>query len=153
MKHQTPNAAQRRAAEKNKGFTLIEVLVVMAILALIFGMVAPQLFGKKDDADRNKTKLDIAALDNALQIYRLDNYNYPSTEQTLQALVSKPNGYPEPKNYSSGGYIQKLPKDPWGNDYVFQSPGEHGEYDIISYGADGRPGGEGNNADINSWEQ
>ena len=153
MKHQTEKTARQSLKPKNKGFTLIEVLVVMAILALIFGMVAPQLFGKKDDADRNKTKLDIAALENALQIYRLDNYNYPSTEQTLQALVSKPNGYPEPKNYSSGGYIQKLPKDPWGNDYVYQSPGEHGEYDIISYGADGRPGGEGNNADINSWEQ
>ena len=134
------------------GFTLIEVLIVMAILALIFGMIVPQLVGRQQGAQVDKAKLDIASLENALTLYRMDNHQYPSTEQGLAALASRPSGYPEPKNYNPGGYIKKLPKDPWGNDYIYLSPGEHGDIDIMSYGADGRPGGDDDNADLGNWQ-
>ena len=137
---------------RERGFTLIEVLVVLAILGLIFGLIVPQLVGQQEGAQIKKAKLDITALENALTTYRLQNFQYPSQEQGLQALISRPSGYPEPKNYNAGGYIRGgLPKDPWGNPYEYLNPGEHGEFDIISLGADGRPGGEGANADIGNW--
>ena len=141
-----------RKATRQSGFTLIEVLIVMAILALIFGLIVPQLAGRQEGAQVDKAKIDMSSLENVLEMYRVDNNHYPSTEQTLQALVSKPNGFPEPKRYNSGGYLKRLQKDPWGNDYIYQSPGEHGDFDIITFGADGRPGGEEANADIGNWQ-
>ena len=137
---------------RTAGFTLIEVLVVLAILGLIFGLVVPQLVGQQEGAQVKAAKLNISQIDNALTTYRLQNFHYPSQEQGLEALIRKPSGYPEPKNYNAGGYIKTLPKDPWGNKYQYLYPGEKGEYDIISYGGDGKPGGEGGNADIGNWD-
>lgn len=134
------------------GFTLIELLVVMIILAILAAVVIPRVIGRTEDARRAKATSDIAALETALDAYKLDNGSYPTTEQGLQALVEPPNTDPVPKNWS-GPYLKKgIPKDPWGNDYVYTSPGEHNpDFDIVSYGKDGQPGGEGEDADIVSW--
>ncbi|MGQ9523391.1 MAG: type II secretion system major pseudopilin GspG [Armatimonadota bacterium] len=136
------------------GFTLIELLVVMIILAILAAVVIPRVIGRTEDARRAKARSDIAALETALDAYKLDNGSYPTTEQGLQALVEPPNTDPVPKNWS-GPYLKKgVPKDPWGNDYVYVCPGEHNpDFDIASYGKDGQPGGEGEDADIVSWEE
>ncbi len=142
---------QRR---KQQGFTLIELVVVIVILGVLATMVVPKLIGHTDDARMVKAKSDIAALQTALDLYKLDNYNYPSTDQGLEALVSKPSGSPEPKNWRADGYINRLPKDPWGNDYLYLNPGSRGgAVDIFSYGADGRQGGDGPNADVGNWDE
>jgi len=134
------------------GFTLIELLVVMIILAILAAVVIPRVIGRTEDARRAKARSDIAAFETALDAYKLDNGSYPTTEQGLQALVEPPNTDPVPKNWS-GPYLKKgIPKDPWGNDYVYASPGEHStDFDIVSYGKDGQPGGEGEDADVVSW--
>jgi len=134
------------------GFTLIELLVVMIILAILAAVVIPRVIGRTEDARRAKARSDIAAFETALDAYKLDNGSYPTTEQGLQALVEPPNTDPVPKNWS-GPYLKKgIPKDPWGNDYVYVSPGEHStDFDIVSYGKDGQPGGEGEDADVVSW--
>lgn len=134
------------------GFTLIELLVVMIILAILAAVVIPRVIGRTEDARRAKATSDIAALETALDAYKLDNGSYPTTEQGLQALVEPPNTDPVPKNWS-GPYLKKgIPKDPWGNEYVYTSPGEHNpDFDIVSYGKDGQPGGEGEDADVVSW--
>ena len=138
----------------NRGFTLLEIMVVVAILALLAALVGPRIMGQSDKAKIDDTKVQIRNLESALKFYKLDNGVYPSTEQGLQALVEKPTVGQAPKNYRPEGYLEskKLPKDPWGNDYVYISPGEHGDYDLCSYGADGVRGGEGINADICSWD-
>jgi len=138
----------------NRGFTLLEIMVVVAILALLAALVGPRIMGQSDKAKIDDTKVQIRNLESALKFYKLDNGVYPSTEQGLQALVEKPTVGQAPKNYRSEGYLEskKVPKDPWGNDFVYVSPGEHGDYDLCSYGADGVKGGEGNNADICSWD-
>ncbi|HWI41477.1 MAG TPA: type II secretion system major pseudopilin GspG [Verrucomicrobiae bacterium] len=140
-------------ANNERGFTLIELMVVIAILGLLGALVAPKLMGRSDDAKIQATKTQIQQIQSALKLYRLDNGVYPSTEQGLQALVSKPTTGVIPKNYKAEGYLESksLPKDSWGNDYAYLSPGEHGEYDLYSLGADGAKGGEGKNADIESW--
>lgn len=137
------------------GFTLIEIMVVIVILALLAALVGPKLMGRTDDAKITDARVQIKNMETALKLYKLDNGNFPSTEQGLGALVAKPTVGIIPKNYKEGGYLesQKVPKDPWGNDYLYVSPGEHGDYDLFSYGADGAKGGEGKNADIASWEQ
>ena len=137
-----------------RGFTLIEIMVVMVILALLAALVGPRIIGQSDKAKIDDTKVQIRNLENALKFYKLDNGVYPTTEQGLQALIEKPTVGQIPKNYREGGYLEskKVPKDPWGNDFVFLAPGEHGDYDLCSYGADGAKGGEGNNADICSWD-
>ena len=137
-----------------RGFTLIEIMVVIVILALLAALVGPKIMGRTDDAKIQTTKTQIRSLESALKLYKLDNGVYPTTEQGLNSLVIKPTVGVIPKNYKDGGYLESknVPKDGWGNDYLYVSPGEHGDYDIYSYGADGVKGGEGKNADINSWD-
>ncbi|NVL93001.1 MAG: type II secretion system major pseudopilin GspG [Desulfobacterales bacterium] len=143
---------------KNKlddlGFTLIELLVVIVILGILVGIVGVRIMGEPEKAKRTKAQVQIAYMETALKLYKLDNGYYPTTEQGLQALVEPPTVGQLPKAWREGGYLEKgkVPKDPWGNEYVYLSPGIHGDLDLISYGADGEPGGEGNDADINNWE-
>ena len=136
----------------NRGFTLIEIMVVVVILGILAAIVVPRLLERPEEARRTKAAVDIKGLEEAIGLFKLDNGFYPSTEQGLPALVTKPETGRIPTRYHEGGYLKKVPQDPWGNDYVYLSPGIHGEYDILSYGPDGEPGGEGNNADVNSWE-
>ncbi len=135
----------------DKGFTLIELMVVIVILSILAVYMAPRLVGRDDQARQLRAKVDIEALETALKLYRLDTGRYPTTQQGMEALVEQPEGV---SNWREGGYLEKkrLLKDPWGNEYVYLSPGTHGDFDIISYGADGQPGGEGVDADIKSWE-
>lgn len=133
------------------GFTLLEVMVVVVILGILAALVVPKIISRPDEARVIAAKQDIASLMQALKLYRLDNQRYPTTEQGLQALLSKPATAPIPPNWKPGGYVERLPKDPWGNPYQYLNPGVRGEIDVFSYGADGTPGGEGNDADIGSW--
>ena len=135
---------------KQQGFTLLEVMVVVVILGILASFVVPNLLGNKEKADQQKAITDIVALENALDMYKLDNSVYPTTDQGLEALVSKPSN-PEPRNYRDGGYIKRLPNDPWGNQYQYLSPGDNGTIDIFTLGADGQEGGEGPAADIANW--
>ncbi len=141
-------------ASNDRGFTLIEIMIVMLILALLAALVLPKIMGRSDEAKIADTKVQIRNLESALKFYKLDNGVYPTTEQGLQALIEKPATGQIPKNYREGGYLEskKLPQDPWKNDFVYISPGEHGDYDLCSYGADGAKGGEGINTDICSWD-
>jgi general secretion pathway protein G len=134
-----------------RGFTLLEVMVVVVILGILAALVVPKIISRPDEARVIAAKQDIASLMQALKLYRLDNQRYPTTEQGLQALLAKPTGSPIPLNWKPGGYVERLPKDPWGNPYQYLNPGVRGEIDVFSYGADGAPGGEGNDADIGSW--
>jgi general secretion pathway protein G len=136
---------------QSKGFTLIELMVVLVILGVLAAMIAPKIMDRPDEARIVAARQDIATLIQSLKMYRLDNIRYPTTEQGLQALVTKPTIDPIPTNWKSGGYLEKLPKDPWGNAYVYLNPGRHGDIDVISLGADGQIGGEGKDADIGSW--
>ena len=139
------------ALQRQRGFTLIEIMVVIVILGILASVVVPRIMDRPDEAKIVKAKTDIRAIKAALDLYKLDNYNYPSTDQGLDALVNRPTGNPEPRNYKEGGYLDRIPNDPWGNPYRYLSPGEHGAVDIYSLGADGQPGGEGVNADIGNW--
>ncbi|MCP5420617.1 MAG: type II secretion system major pseudopilin GspG [Gammaproteobacteria bacterium] len=134
-----------------RGFTLIEVMVVVVILGILAAVVVPRIMDRPDEARIVKAKQDIRALKSALDLYKLDNYTYPSTEQGLEALVQKPTILPEPPHWKSGGYLENLPKDPWGNPYQYLQPGQQGPVDIYSLGADGQTGGEGKDADIGTW--
>lgn len=136
------------------GFTLIELMVVMVILAVLAAIVAPKIIGRADDAKVTEAKIQIHNLETALKMYRLDTGQYPSTEQGLEALVEKPSVGKIPVNWREGGYLEKkkTPVDPWTHKYFYVSPGLHGDYDIISYGADGEKGGEKYDADIESWK-
>jgi len=139
------------SAQRQQGFTLIELIVVIVILGLLGSIIAPKFLGKTDTARIQKAKTDISALESALDLYKLDNFTYPTTDQGLEALVTAPSSDPAPANWQKGGYIKKLRKDPWQRDYLYLSPGEHGEVDIFSLGADGVEGGEDANADIGNW--
>jgi general secretion pathway protein G len=134
-----------------RGFTLLEIMVVVVILGILAALVVPKIISRPDEARVIAAKQDIASLMQAFKLYRLDNQRYPTTEQGLQALLTKPTAAPIPLNWKVGGYVERLPKDPWGNPYQYLSPGVRGEIDVFSYGADGAPGGEGNDADIGSW--
>lgn len=134
-----------------RGFTLIEVMIVVVILGILAAVVVPNVMDRPDEAKISAAKQDIAQITQALKLYRLDNGNYPTTDQGLQALVVKPTTNPVPANWKSGGYLNRLPKDPWGSDYQFLNPGVKGEIDVFSLGADKTPGGEGKNADIGNW--
>lgn len=138
----------------DKGFTLIELLVVILILGLLIGIVGPKLIGRGDDAKVSAAKIQIESLSSALKMYKLDNGVYPSTEQGLEALVSLPQSGTPPKRWKEGGYLEKskVPQDPWLNDYIYMSPGAHGDFDLLSYGADGVAGGDGYNKDITNWD-
>ena len=139
-------------ANRSGGFTLIEIMVVMVILGLLVALVAPNIMGRGDEARVTAAEAQLRNISSALDLYRLDNSHYPSTEQGLEALVEKPTGSPEPSNWNPEGYMNAIPKDPWGNEYQYVQPGSQGPYDLYSYGADGREGGEGVNADISVWD-
>ena len=133
------------------GFSLIEILVVLVIMGLLISVVAPTVLNSADDARIQKVQADFKAIETALKIYRLDNYVYPTTEQGLMALVEPSTLTPEPRNFKAGGYLQEVPVDPWGRNYLYLFPGENGEVDIFSYGADGLPGGEAQSTDLGNW--
>ena len=136
---------------RQRGFTLLEVMVVIVILGLLATLVLPRVLGRQDQAMVTKAKADVQALSTALKMYKLDNFTYPSTDQGLEALIKQPTGEPLAKNWKTGGYIERLPTDPWGNPYQYLSPGENMEVDIWSFGADGRTGGEGVDGEIGNW--
>jgi len=136
---------------KQQGFTLIEILIVVVILSILAITVVPQFLEEPGKARVARAKSDIQSIKTALSMYKLDNFNYPSTSQGLQALSSKPSGQPDAKNWKPGGYVENMVKDPWGNDYQYLNPGNHSSIDIYSLGADGQPGGEGQNADVGNW--
>ena len=144
----------KQTLRDNRGFTLIEIMVVIVILALLAALVGPKIMGRSDDAKIADAKVQIRNIESALKLYKLDSSFYPTTEQGLQALVAKPTVGQIPKNYKAEGYLESksVPKDPWGNDYVYLSPGANGDYDLCSYGADGAKGGEGKSADICNWD-
>ena len=148
LRHASPGS------DRHKGFTLIELMVVVVILGILALYVAPKIMGRPDEAKQVKAKMDIASLETALKLYRLDSGLYPSTEQGLSALVQPPQSGTIPKSWKEGGYLEKgqVPKDPWGNEYLYLSPGSHGDFDIVCLGADGVAGGEGKDRDINNWE-
>ena len=140
--------------KNNKGFTLLEIIVVVFILSLLAAIVAPKIMGRTDDARITEGKIQIKNFETALKLFKLDNGFYPATEQGLAALIEKPVTGQIPQKYREGGYLEqkKIPLDPWGSPYLYISPGVNGDFDIICYGADGREGGEGKNADIKNWD-
>jgi len=134
-----------------KGFTLIEIMIVVVILSILASLIIPRIMNRPDQARVVKAQQDMRALESALNMYRLDNYHYPTTNQGLQALVSMPAGQPEPANWQQA-YLDKLPKDPWGQPYLYLMPGKHGDFDLFTHGADRRKGGEESDADLGNWE-
>lgn len=146
------SSRRKFARAASRGFTLIEIMVVVVIMGILAALVVPKLMGRADDARITAARQDIATLMSALKLYRLDNQRYPTTEQGLQALIAKPSSGPAANGWKAGGYIDKLPNDPWGGQYQYLSPGIKGEVDIFSYGSDGQPGGAANDADIGSWD-
>ena len=145
--------AFRRPAAATAGFTLIEVMVVVAILAILASVVVLQVMDRPGEARQARAQADIKTIVNALNLYRLDNYAYPSSEQGLQALVAQPGGAPEARNWRAGGYLDRVPVDPWQREYLYLNPGQRGAFDVYTLGADGRPGGEGENADVGNWSE
>ena len=135
-----------------RGFTLIEIMVVVVIMGILASLVVPKLMSRTGESRVAAARVDISTVMQALKLYKLDNQRYPTTEQGLQALLVKPTTGPAANGWKTGGYLEKMPKDPWGNPYQYLSPGLHGEVDVISLGADGQPGGTGDDADIGSWE-
>jgi general secretion pathway protein G len=154
LKHPSKERCPTRGAARvdSRGFTLVEVMVVVAILGILAALIVPKIIGRSDDARIVAARQDVATLVAALKLYRLDNQRYPTTDQGLKALTEKPTIEPVPNNWKTGGYLDKLPRDPWGNPYQYLQPGVHGELDVFSFGADGQPGGTGNDADIGSWD-
>lgn len=152
MRASLPFRPPRPFASGARGFTLIEVLVVIVILGILAALVVPRVLERPDEARAVAAKSDIASLVSALKLYRLDNQRYPTTDQGLSALVVRPTIAPLPPNWKPNGYLDRLPNDPWGHPYQYLNPGVHGEIDVFSFGADGAPGGTGADADIGSWD-
>ncbi|HWX11897.1 MAG TPA: type II secretion system major pseudopilin GspG [Trinickia sp.] len=140
------------STRRQRAFTLIEIMVVIAILGILAALIVPKIMSRPDEARRVAARQDIGTVMQALNLYRLDNGRYPSQDQGLQALVVKPSTDPVPNNWKEGGYLERLPSDPWGHPYQYLNPGVHGEIDVFSYGAEGKPGGQGNDTDIGSWQ-
>ncbi|MFK7731891.1 MAG: type II secretion system major pseudopilin GspG [Pseudomonadales bacterium] len=157
MKHHNgcKRNVRRPCQPTQKGFTLIEIMVVVVIMGVLIGLVAPNVLGRVDEARVTAAAADVSMLSQSLELYRLDNQSYPTTDQGLMALVQKPSSTPAAKSWNPQGYVsgKSLPKDPWGNDYQYLSPGADSAYDVYSLGADGKQGGENNNADIGNWEE
>ncbi len=143
---------RRQARRAPRGFSLIELMVVVVILSILAVVIVPRVIDRPDQARVARATSDIAAIEGALSLYRLDNGQYPTTEQGLDALVNRPTRAPVPENWAEGGYLARLPQDPWGRDYEYLSPGVHGDFDVFSLGADGQPGGSGVNAVIGNWQ-
>ena len=139
-------------SRRQRGFTLVEIMVVVVIIGILGALVVPKLLGRTGESRVTAAKTDIASLMSALKLYKLDNQRYPTTDQGLASLVAKPGNGPAANGWKAGGYIDKLPKDPWGNPYQYMQPGLHGEVDIFSLGGDGQPGGTGEDSDIGSWD-
>ncbi|MBQ0747273.1 MAG: type II secretion system major pseudopilin GspG [Marinobacter sp.] len=137
--------------QSSRGFTLIEIMVVMVILGLLVAIVAPNIMGRSDQAKVTVAETQLTNISKALDLYRLDNSHYPSTQQGLDALVSRPSGSPEPKNWNPDGYMKSVPLDPWGSEFQYVSPGREGPYDLYSKGSDGQDGGDGDASDISLW--
>lgn len=146
------SASKHNSRSRAQGFTLIEIMVVVVILGILAAVVVPKIMNRPDDARITKAKQDIRVIESALNLYKLDNFYYPSTQQGVDALVAPPQGEPPAKNWKSGGYLQKPPTDPWGNPYQYLQPGTKGEFDLFSLGADNKPGGEAAAADIGNWD-
>lgn len=137
--------------KRHSGFTLIEVMIVIVILGVLAALIVPKVMGRPDEARIAAARQDIFTIMQSLKLYKLDNRRYPTTEQGLVELVQKPSQAPLPQNWSAGGYLERLPNDPWGQPYQYLNPGLHGEIDVMSFGADGQPGGQGVDADIGNW--
>ncbi|MBT54249.1 MAG: type II secretion system protein GspG [Mameliella sp.] len=148
---QTKQAAPCRPADA--GFSLLELMVVVVILSILALVIVPRVIDRPDQARAARAQSDIAAVQAAINLYRLDNFRYPTTDQGLEALVTRPSTEPVPQNWASGGYMDRVPQDPWGRPYQYLQPGVHGDFDVFTYGADGVPGGTGADADIGSWTQ
>ena len=148
------NQQPYRLTRDVRGFTLIEIMVVLVILGILAGLIVPRIMDRPEEARRTKATIQIQSLEQALQLYKLDNGQYPTTEQGLHALVEPPSVGRLAKKWREGGYLDKgkVPLDPWDNEFVYISPGLHGDFDLMSYGPDNEPGGEGKDADINNWE-
>lgn len=144
---------QMKQHRRSAGFSLIEIMVVLVIMGLLISILAPNVLGRADEARVQKVFADFSAIETALRMYRLDNYDYPSSEQGLGALVEKPSMAPVPANWKADGYLESLPVDPWGRPYLYLSPGQQGAVDIFTYGADGVRGGDGQNSDYGNWQQ
>lgn len=138
----------RSQLNKHLGFTLIEIMIVVVILGVLAALVVPNMMGKAGDARQVAAASDLRAIANALDMYRLENFTYPSTDQGLKALVEKPSGYPPAPHWNPNGYLRKLPKDPWGNEYLYISPGTENDFDLLTLGGDGRSGGSGEAKDV-----
>jgi general secretion pathway protein G len=151
-KARTHRCTRRSALRRSRGFTLIEIMVVIVILGILAALVVPSVLSRTDDARIVAAKSDLAAIRQALKLYRLDNQRYPTAAQGLRALVEKPADPPAPPNWKPGGYLEKLPRDPWGHDYLYLNPGLKGDVDVFTYGADGQQGGTGADGDIGSWD-
>jgi len=143
--------ADNNDAGDDAGFSLLELMVVVVILSVLALVIVPRVIDRPDQARMVRARTDLGSIASAVKFYRLDNFRYPTTEQGLAALVSRPTSAPLAPNWAEGGYIDQLPKDPWGQLYQYLAPGVHGDFDVFSYGADGTPGGEGADADIGSW--
>lgn len=148
----TFSCKRERGTIASRGFTLIEILVVVVILGILAAIVVPRVMERPGEARVTRARQDIQGVVTALSLYKLDNFNYPSNEQGLDALVGKPSGQPDTPNWK-GPYLDRAPKDPWGHPYQYQQPGQHGPVDVYSYGADGKPGGDGEAADVGNWDQ
>ncbi|MDF1623325.1 MAG: type II secretion system major pseudopilin GspG [Pseudohongiella nitratireducens] len=144
---------QMKRHRQSAGFSLIEIMVVLVIMGLLISILAPNVLGRADEARVQKVFADFSAIETSLRMYRLDNYDYPTSEQGLSALIERPTMEPVPANWKSDGYLESLPVDPWGREYLYLSPGQQGAVDIFTYGADGVRGGEGQNSDYGNWQQ
>ncbi|MBY5974325.1 type II secretion system major pseudopilin GspG [Ferrimonas balearica] len=143
--------SRRQLQDGEAGFSLLELMVVVVIMSILALVIAPRVIDRPDQARAARVQSDLSVLKSAVELYRLDNFVYPSTEQGLEALVRRPTQPPEPENWASAGYIDRLPQDPWGRPYLYLQPGVHGAFDIFTLGADGQEGGSGSDADMGSW--